>query len=242
MFGKHPSWQIPLEQLFSCRIVPQLLPPSTLLDDSHKTSSDGNISLDRLLSSLRTDSLFQQEYLARLDASVQCVRAESQTTCQALGENLIEVLKKHYVQCRSDYFSSLEILRKNLGPTSDPDEQALDRYGQWPQITANVLLRYLASTSPIDIPRDWKKCLISFALLLLELQRARRLLRFTLDGIEGEFSKELENEGCHGWDPVEYPDWLLIQVGFFLSECPSLLTPLFVFVRSKETSSFVAPR
>ena len=29
--------------------------------------------------------------------------------------------------------------------------------------------------------------------------------------------KRVENEGCDGWNAEEYPDWLLIQVGSFLS-------------------------
>ena len=206
---------IKLDQLFSNRPAPQLPLPSTLLHDSHKTSSDGILAFDQLLSSLRTDSSFQREYLACLDASAQCICVESQMTHRVAGENLIEALRKHYVLCRVNYLDSLDILKKSLGPTADLHGQALNRFGQWPLISADVLLRHLASTSPVDIPLCWKKCLISLALLLLELQRSRRLFRFALDGLEDEFSKELENAGCDGWNPEEYPDWLLIQVGFF---------------------------
>ena len=213
-----PEHTITLDQLFSNRPTPQLPPPSTLLHDSDKTSLRGIPALDQLFSSLRMDSSFQREYLARLDASAQRVRMESQTTHRVAGDDLIEALQKHYVQCRVDYLGSLNILKKALGPTADLRERALHRFDQWPPITADVLLRYLASTSPIDIPPHWKKCLTSLALLLLKLQRARRLLRFTLDGLGEEISKELENEGCDGWNAEEYPDWLLIQVAFF---CPT---------------------
>ena len=212
------TWPITLDQLFFNRPAPQLPPPSTLLHDHDKTSLHGIPALDPLFSSLRTDTSFQREYLARLDASAQRVRMESQMTHKVAGDNLIEALQKHYVQCRVTYLNSLAILKKSLGPTTDPLEQAFDRFAQWPPITANVLLRYLASTSPIDISPHWKKCLISLALLLLELQRSRRLLRFVLDGLEEEFSKELENEGCDGWYAEEYPDWLLIQVAFFCAK------------------------
>ena len=212
------TWPITLDQLFPKRPAPQLLPPSTLLHDNDKTSLHDLPVLDRLFSSLRTDTSFQRKYLARLDASAQRVRAESRMTHKVAGDNLLEALRKHYVQCRVNYLSSLAILKRSLGPTTDPLERALRRSGQWPPITAGVLLRYISSTSPIDIPPRWKKCLISLALLLLELQRSRRLLRFALDGLEGELSKELENEGCDGWNAEEYPDWLLIQVAFL---CPT---------------------
>ena len=217
--------RITLDQLFSNRSAPELPSRSTFLCNSHKgnkTSSDDIPALNQLFSSLRTDRSFQREYLARLDTSAQCVRMESQMSLSEAGENLIEALEKHYAQCRVDYMAGLATLRQSLGPTTDPDEQILERFSQWPPITADVLLRYLASTSPINLPGRWKKCLVSLALLLLNLQRARRMLRFSLDGLDEEFSKELETEGCDGWKAEEHPDWLLIQVRF-LSEHVLLL-------------------
>jgi hypothetical protein len=210
--------QISLDHLLCNRPAPELPARSVPLRGSHDTSSDDIPLLDQLFSSLRADSSFQREYLAHLDTSAQCVRVTSQVTHKVADTNLIEALGKHYVQCRVNYLDSLDILRRSLGPTTNPHEQAFDRFGQWPPITADVLLRYLASTSPVDIPPCWEKCLISMALLLLELQRSRRMLRFALEGLEEELSKELENEGCDGWNAEEYPDWLLIQVAFF---CPN---------------------
>ncbi|KAG6379639.1 hypothetical protein JVT61DRAFT_10157 [Boletus reticuloceps] len=182
-----------------------------------RTSAGDIPELDPLFKfhSLRTDSTFQQEYLAHLNASAQHVCVESRMTYGVGGENVVEELKQHYVQCREKYLCFLDILKENLGPTSDLHEQALKKSDQWPPITAADLLRYLASTSPIEIPPQWKKCLIQLALVLLDLQRARRLLRFALDGLDEELSKELENEGCDGWKAEEYPDWLLIQVRFY---------------------------
>ena len=217
--NQHLSRHISLDHLLCTRPAPELPVRSSLLRDNHNISSDGIPLLDQLFSSLRADSSFQREYLAHLDTSAQCVHVVPQIAHKVSGENPIETLKKHYVQCRINYLDSLDTLKKSLGPTTNPREQAVDRSSQWPPITADVLLRYLASTSTIDIPLHWKKCLTSLALLLLELQRARRLLRFALDGLEEEFSKELENEGCDGWNAEEYPDWLLIQVAFF---CPNV--------------------
>ncbi|KAF8548327.1 hypothetical protein OG21DRAFT_1449260 [Imleria badia] len=207
-----------LDQLFSSRPAPELRARSTLIRDRHNAPSGDVSTLYQLFSSLRTDTSFQREYLTNLDASIQHLRVEPQRTYRVAGGNLIEALK-HFLQCRTNYLDSLDILKKSLGPTTDPQEQGLglDQFVQWSPITADVLLRYIASTSSIDIPPCWKKCLTSLALLLLDLQRARRLLRFALEGLEEEFAKELENEGCDGWSPEEHPDWLLIQVqGNFL--------------------------
>ena len=205
--------QIALDHLLCNCPAPELPARSALLRDTHNTSSDNSHLLDQLLFSLRADSSFQREYLTHLDTSAQSVRVVSETTHKMADENLIEALQRYYVQCRVNYLGALDIVKKSLG--RDPHETAIDRFGQWPPITGDVLLRYLASASPIDIPAHWKKCLISLALLLLELQRSRRLLRYALDGLGEEFSKELENEGCDGWNADEYPDWLLIQVAYF---------------------------
>ena len=213
-FNESLPREITLDQLLCNRPAPELPTRSALICDRHDTSSDDTPILDQLFSSLRGDSSFQREYIAHLNNSAQSLRMVSQVT-DRVGEDLVKALGKHYVQCRVNYLDSLDILRKSLGPTTDPHERALHRLGQWPPITADVLLRYLATTSPVGIPPRWKKCLISLALLLLDLQRARRLLRFTLEGHKEEFSKELENEGCDGWDPEQYPDWLLIQVASF---------------------------
>ncbi|KAF8443938.1 hypothetical protein L210DRAFT_3643514 [Boletus edulis BED1] len=212
--------QITLDSLICNRPAPELPARSTLLRGSHMThitSSDDFTKLDQLFYSLRPVLRYQQEYIAHLETSAQHASMECQMTHRVAGDNLIEALEEHYERCRVNYLKSLDNLIKSLGPTIDLHEQELDQFGQWPPVTADVLLRYLASTSPISIPPRWKKCLTSFALLLLELQRARRLLRFALDGLEEEFSKELENEGCDGWSAEEYPDWLLIQIqGNFL--------------------------
>ena len=136
-------------------------------------------------------------------------------THRVAGEDLVETLQAYYSQCRVAYLDSLNILKNGLGPTTDPRDQVFGRFGCWPAITADGLLRYLASTFLSSIPPHWKKCLTLLALLLLDLQRSRRLLWYALDGLEEELAKELENEGCDRRNPEDYPDWLLIQVSLF---------------------------
>ncbi|KAN0084607.1 Protein of unknown function (DUF3638) domain containing protein [Tylopilus felleus] len=138
-------------------------------------------------------------------------------THRVAGEDLVKTLQAYYSQCRVAYLDSLNILKNGLGPTTDPRDQVFGWFGCWPAITADGLLCYLASTFPSSIPPHWNKCLTSLALLLLDLQRSWRLLWYALDGLEEELAKELENEGCDGWNPEDYPDWLLIQIqGNFL--------------------------
>ena len=210
------STQIALGHFMHNRPTPELPARSTLHRDSYTIFSRGTSTLDPLFASLgqHSHSSFQQKYFARLQTSAQHIRTNSQPSYRVVGDpqTCIKILKEHYSHCRRNCLNALDILKNGLRPASDPYGQQFQPFHSCPQTTAFDLLRYLASASHIVIPSCWKKCLISLALLLLDLQRARRLLRYALDGLEEEFSKELENEGCDGWNAEEYPDWLLIQV------------------------------
>lgn len=182
-------------------------------------------SLSQLFSSLRTDQSaraprFQSQYVTRLRSSADHLRTVDPTSATSgwndnPGKPDMEMLRKHYRQCRTSYKESLDKIQEALGPETE-FEEIVYQCGHWPRITPFILFRYLASTSPFKLPEGsgWKKCLISLALLALDVQRARRLLRLTLDDLEEELYKELENDGCDGWDPAsaDHTDWLLVQV------------------------------
>ena len=218
-----PDWQTTLDQLLRERPAPELPPCHRL---PHRKAgfngvSSSNIArLGQLFSSLPTDGKvpeFQTQYVTRLQASAQHVRA-GETRAGSIRSGSAArpgtgTLREHYVQCKARYTKSLHSVKEALGPITQI-EQILDRCGQWPRATPYTLFRCLASTSPIKPSGKWRKCLISLTLLALELQRARRLLQFASDNLEEELFRELENEGGDGWVAAEHPDWLLIQVRF----------------------------
>ena len=212
------SWHVTLDQILSRRPAP-VLPYTTkvpLHNSDHDTSpSPDTPAFHHLLSSLRMnegDPAFREQYIAHLHSSARYVREESKMARRTIGKYSIGELKNHLVECKERWADASRIIKESVGPTSDPLEQALARCGQWPYSTAYSLFGRLATTSPIKLSDSWRKCLVSFALLLLEFQRARRLLRLSLGGLEEEFSREVENEGCDAWHAEQYPDWLLIQV------------------------------
>ena len=252
------DWQITLGRLLRERAAPQLpachkLPrhrPDTLARNNVSTSSDIT-RLAQLFSSLKMNDAsptFQRQYVADLDVSASHFRIEESHSCITSGstrEPAVETLRNHYRQCRDDYKMGLEILKEALGPRTDI-EQALDEYGHWPRVTPYTLLRCLATSSQINPSESWKECLVSLALLALEPQRARRLLRLALDNTQEEFLKELDNEGCDGWAAAEHPDWLLMQVHLLYFDVIHMFAKasifFFVHLSCKETSSSVAYR
>ena len=210
-----------LSQLLHERPAPNLrrrneLPRYT--SGSHNLLSPDIRPLRQLFSSLQTNEAapsFQSQYISRLHNSTHHLQTSNPigVLCRPAEhvKHGIATLRRHYVQCKINYMESLDIIKAALCPQTE-FEQLLDRFGLWPRVTPFILFRCLASTSPIKFSENWRTCLISLALLALDVQQARRLLKFALDGLEDEFHYELETEGCDGWDPSTYPDWLLIQV------------------------------
>ncbi|KAI5990021.1 hypothetical protein EDC04DRAFT_2989701 [Pisolithus marmoratus] len=112
-------------------------------------------------------------------------------------EQSVETFRTRYEQSRTRYTSSLTFLEEHMGPQT-MKERVVYISGQWPRITAKALLGRLASTSQIPLPHDWRACLIAFAKLALECQRARRMLALAKNGRTEDLRKEMENAGCDG--------------------------------------------
>ena len=224
-------WSLAIDQLLA-RPAPLLsahnkLPRYTADTESINTSHTDFTPLHRLITMVETDAAnpFQRRYVSSLRTSAECLGSEiSPVAHGATKLPSAEILMDHYTRCRASYIEALNHIQQHLGPENQ-SEQAVEQSGQWPRITAHALFRSLASNSPIVLSDDWRRCLMTFTLLGLELQRARRLLLLHSSNLHEELCKELQNEGCDGWKAEAHPDWLLIQVCFSSHRRVYLLTP-----------------
>ncbi|KAF8439864.1 hypothetical protein L210DRAFT_3645838 [Boletus edulis BED1] len=215
------SWSLTMDQLFA-RPAPSLQAHGSLtssITDKGNTSLRSSARLQQLIATVDANAVnpFHHQYVAALRTSAECFGREVSLIAPRTTElPAVETLMKHYVRCRASYTESLDHVKRQLDPRSQ-SEQVLQQAGQWPRVTAHALLRSLASSSSVVLPDDWEECLVQLALLALQLQRARRLLRLHLDNLPEELRRELENDGCDGWSAAAHPDWLLIQLqGNFL--------------------------
>ncbi|KAH7924414.1 hypothetical protein BV22DRAFT_1013320 [Leucogyrophana mollusca] len=207
---------VSLDQLFG-RPAPELIPAKEPLSMPVRPKSCGHFAssagLQDLISEFQASpsSRFHSLYGTDFDRSRECLEREA---LSALPDEITctrESLVTYYSHCRGRFFNVLDVIRQRLS-YSTPVEEAVFNSGQWPHISARVLLRQLASTSPTALTKRWKKTLVCFAEAAVQLQRARRLLSLAIRNNVDEFYKELQNTGCEGWDAEMYPDWLLIQV------------------------------
>ena len=178
-------------------------------------SAPGSSKLRRLIDTLRRGcgNSFRMKYAGDLHQSE--VHSLNHSTSLALvppATDQLDQSEEFYIECRERYIQGLNILTDSLAPQTN-SERAIKEAGLWPRITSKALLSCIASTSQIKVPLSWRRCLISFAMLVLEYQRSRRALLLATRGQFEDLCKEIRNIGCDGWEAEAHPDWLLIQVG-----------------------------
>ncbi|KAK6844078.1 hypothetical protein PG987_004938 [Apiospora arundinis] len=82
----------------------------------------------------------------------------------------------------------------------------------WPCTTRITLLEQLQSHVRLSLDSGMKRMLTDLGVLITTLQKLRRMQGALMQGRNDKFLEELSNDGHIGWNPVEYPEWLLIEI------------------------------
>jgi len=87
-----------------------------------------------------------------------------------------------------------------------------------PRIPPTFWLQQLNKEHFDELPADWKLVIIEFGLAATKVHRAQRLL--ALSGNTQDFEVELQNVGHKNWNPMEFPETLLLEAenGFIVRE------------------------
>jgi hypothetical protein len=125
--------------------------------------------------------------------------AEIKAKLQEHNENL----KLHVTQLHRTLCFHLQL------PTNLAEEVA-HRASMLPRLSPSIILSRLSRATLTTLSEDWKKVIVQYGLAVAELQRAGRLLACV--GNKADLVSELANPGHIDWDPMEYPDWLLLEL------------------------------
>lgn len=87
----------------------------------------------------------------------------------------------------------------------------------YPRTSPIFFLQRLTRTFWTQLSKQWRHGLVNLALNLIYLQRAQRLVSHghKLSEHWSDLQRELSNLGDHGnpdWDPLEYPESLLLEI------------------------------
>lgn len=156
---------------------------------------------------------FEKHYADSMLESLQALESQAPSVETFLDPSA-STLEAFVSQCKDHLDAVFQKIRETLSPFGDV-EHLISMAGLWPCISPISLLRQLATNTPNTLSSPWKKVLVSYGKAIAGLQRAERLLAYgTSRGkdVQSEFHSEVRNIGHQEWDPVEHPDWLLIEI------------------------------
>lgn len=153
----------------------------------------------------------RQRYKADLEDSLDAfLKHEESVEPRELPYELAAV--KVYFDASKKYVDNLyEHLRMTI-ETAVPSSNMLNLSGLWPRITLIDLLSMIATICDLSMSEDWTKILLQLGEGISLYQRSRRLLLAAEAGNLPTFFSEVQNLGRIGWDPKQFPDWLLVEI------------------------------
>ncbi|KAI4225246.1 MAG: hypothetical protein L6R40_008378, partial [Gallowayella cf. fulva] len=164
--------------------------------------------LVRLLS--KSSGHHEERYAKDLWKSFDSLHGNAEFRLRGSSKALKPLLEEHLTLCRvyaSDVYQTIcNCLRAETLTT----HRLACNADMWPRVSSTSLLQHLAADKRAALRGDWKRSLVGYGVAISTLQRAERLL--TCVGNNQEMLSELINPGHQGWNPIDYPDWLLLEI------------------------------
>ncbi|RYP59007.1 hypothetical protein DL769_008716 [Monosporascus sp. CRB-8-3] len=82
----------------------------------------------------------------------------------------------------------------------------------WPCTTPTTILELLRSSADNRFGRDMREALISYGVLVTNLQRLERINHAQLKRDQRKLNEEWRNTGHENWSPLDFVDWLLLEI------------------------------
>ncbi|KAK0763454.1 hypothetical protein N5P37_002831 [Trichoderma harzianum] len=136
------------------------------------------------------------------------------------SETLFHTLKEYLSQCESNSDRIYQLLKEATGTnceaningaqTCTTSASLVTTQFMAPRVSPTFFLGQLARENWKALPRRWRRAIVTYARSLTMVQRAERMLN--QQNNHAELIKELQNIGHTNWDPMEYPESLLLEV------------------------------
>ncbi|OCL13648.1 hypothetical protein AOQ84DRAFT_413466 [Glonium stellatum] len=184
--------------------------PNTRNDTSHPSKEV--IELGSILDSFtRSSDVPRQQYGNDLKKSLTALknasdRPEPQEMYLSIG-----CIEGHVKKARVTMIDQFNHICDALS-REDERFQWLQLGNLWPCITPVTILEQLRSSSGHQFGENMKEGLISYGVIATSLQRLLRIRHSQLKGDKHKLREEWRNTGHENWNPVDFPDWLLLEV------------------------------
>jgi hypothetical protein len=159
------------------------------------------------------------EYLDNLRASWDAFRSHSyESKPSDLSEGFFQSMRSINLERTRVY---LEHISRCLQPSKHA-HRMMQLVGIWPRVTPQALLRCLSLKRRTPLSSLWVTHLSGYAISIHDVKRANRMLQLAQDGMQTLLKNEVRH--FRGWQPLEFPDWLLVEIESDLSIRPAQAT------------------
>ncbi|TGO19500.1 hypothetical protein BTUL_0004g01400 [Botrytis tulipae] len=196
----------------STTVAPSNIQAEISSHNGHIISQEASL-LERIVSDLMGNeaSLVRQKYGQELLQSLSSFKSFEQLP--KIGRKFVDPpkLSSDIDKTRS---ATREIFQEVCRSFDSPSAVWLRPGGLYPCVSTITLLENLRSTSSTEINfgSGMRETLIKYALHITELQRLLRIEEAFSKGDQQRLIEEQNNLGHSNWQPIEDPDWLLIEV------------------------------
>ena len=189
--------------------LPQKREVKTIQSTSH--ASMFNPKLHSLIKSLGAEcknSSIRKQYSDELVASLDAYSKHKERLVPEVMPCSLEDLLLDRMECEKHMLDMFEAICDSLRP-KDRISLIVNAGALWPRLTVRSLTSHLLDLSKVP---TWKSHLLALGEAITISQRARRLV---LAGAKEDIPNvcaELNNVGRVGWDPNQWPEWLVIEI------------------------------
>ncbi|KAF1847270.1 uncharacterized protein K460DRAFT_332087 [Cucurbitaria berberidis CBS 394.84] len=177
-----------------------------------KTPSKEAAALRHILSSFTASSnALRQQYGRDLEASLRALeKNNNQIKATHLVPSIVSTARK--IQTLSAMKTAHFIQIRNALSFDDDRFQWLDLGNLWPCNTSMSILEQLRSSADNHFGSSVKEAIVSHGVLVTMLQRLVRIRNAMYHAKTTRLQEELGNSGHENWKPLDYPDWLLLEI------------------------------
>ena len=198
------------------RSAPSLPPAPFESLDSWVSQQDGDRAshgelkslLVRLLS--KSSGRHEERYARDLWKSFDSLHGNAEFRLRGSFKALKPLLEEHLTLCRVYASNVYQTICNCLRAETLITHRLAYNTDMWPRVSTTSLLQHLAADKRAALRDDWKRSLVGYGVAISTLQRAERLLTCVKNN--QEMLSELINPGHQGWNPMDYPDWLLLEI------------------------------
>lgn len=204
-----------IDDVLSC--PPPYLPPYYSISSTELLSYSTDLKsekphLEALIGRLQAQacSKYEESYVGYLQESLRSLQNLDKELClRSNGDDIEKILLHNRQRCQAQVDETYGAIISAITAIDDSSAIAA-KVGQWPRLSPTFLLKQLTRGRWQNVRQDWKHIIVRYGLTLTELQRAERLVSISRN--HADIIRELQNPGHTNWDPMRYPESLLLEV------------------------------